>query len=193
MRFSRRTRWRRTLSTAVCLLALPVLVAGTGGSAQANPTEGYITGAPFRILSIDWAGEGEITRWSHANSNAAGLWQAILWADGAIELNGTPFDLSDIDCQFGPNTEQATKSWQATRGIGVDGRVGPQTFGMADNQLRWGPDAGNGQRYVYYLGREGIVLRFLRDSASFAYLGSWDRGFFYYGAKDADCGGDPSL
>lgn len=186
------------MSTAAGLLLLPVLVAvGSAAPAQANPAEGYISGAPG-LLTNDWANEGEITRWSHAYSNAAGMWQAILWADGAIEQNGTTFDESDIDCEFGPNTEYATRNWQSRHQVGVDGRVGPQTFGRADNKLTYGPHIDADTYYVYYLGSHH-VLRFIRlgelqTTADYAYIGSFDgMSHFVYHYKAYDCGGDPSI
>jgi hypothetical protein len=66
-----------------------------------------------------------------------GLWQWVLYADGAIESNGGgAFDIADIDCDFGANTVAATRSWQRLHNLSDDGRVGPNTFARADDKLR---------------------------------------------------------
>ncbi|MFI6939375.1 peptidoglycan-binding protein [Streptomyces sp. NPDC050418] len=87
----------------------------------------------------DWRDEGNLSRHSYAHSNATRLWQTILWADGA-KYKGSDgrwhaFTRWDIDGRFGPRTHSATKYWQDREGIRVDGVVGRQTFGLADNFL----------------------------------------------------------
>jgi peptidoglycan hydrolase-like protein with peptidoglycan-binding domain len=66
---------------------------------------------------------------SHRQSIATGLWQAVLYADGYLSQSG-------VDCDFGPNTTSATRAWQGAHSVGVDGSVGPQTLGRADDKLR---------------------------------------------------------
>lgn len=82
---------------------------------------GYVAGSGVR--TDDWGDEGEISTNSYRNSGATGLWQWVLYADGAIESNGGAFDQADIDCDFGPNTVAATKSWQRDHDLTDDGRV----------------------------------------------------------------------
>lgn len=108
----------------------------TSTTTQASTTEGFVAGAGD--VNDDFGDEGEIDSNSHTQSMATGLWQAILWADGAIESNGSAFDTSDIDCDFGPNTTAATRNWQSTHGVSVDGSAGPQTLSRADANLRLG-------------------------------------------------------
>ena len=66
------------------------------------------------------------------------LWQNILWADYGPQIGGTCN--SFVDGQFGPNTRNWTIYWQThalvdhhdyPSSIGVDGRVGSQTWGAA--------------------------------------------------------------
>ncbi|MBE1877707.1 peptidoglycan-binding domain-containing protein [Myceligenerans pegani] len=57
-------------------------------------------------------------------------WQAILYAEGYITQ-------ADIDGKFGPGTASATWEYQDDNGLGRDGKVGPQTWGFADDRLRW--------------------------------------------------------
>jgi peptidoglycan hydrolase-like protein with peptidoglycan-binding domain len=40
-----------------------------------------------------------------------------------------------LSCRFGTATKNATKKWQKAHGLTADGKVGPKTFGKADNKL----------------------------------------------------------
>ena len=130
-------------------IAAATLAIGAGlalaPAAQANTTQGYIAGGGS--VTDDWGDEGLLSSSSHANSNATAVWQWVLWAEGAKESNGTRYDQSDIDCQFGPNTTYATKNLQSTWGLIVDGKVGTQTFGNFDAFMDLGSD---GQTVTYY-------------------------------------------
>ncbi|MEU6535350.1 peptidoglycan-binding domain-containing protein [Streptomyces sp. NPDC047000] len=139
---------KRTVIGAVALVVSGGLAVTPLASATAS--QGYIGGAGSP--TNDWAREGVLSTGSHAHSNATALWQAVLWADGVHESNGTPFDYADIDCRFGPNTKAATKNWQKMNQLTQDGAVGPHTFGTADGQLR--KDGGN---VVKYIGRAHSV------------------------------------
>lgn len=103
------------------------LAEETSTTTQASVAEGFVAGAGV-IETDDFGDEGPVDSSSRRFSMATGLWQAILWADGAIES-------SDIDCDFGPNTTAATRNWQRTRGLEADGSAGPKTFGRADDKL----------------------------------------------------------
>jgi hypothetical protein len=129
----------------------------TSTVSQASVSEGFVAGAG--PVNDDFGDEGPVDSNSHRQSLAAGLWQTILWADGAIELDGTAFDTSDIDCDFGPNTTAATRSWQARHRISdVDGSAGPKTFSVADDKLvPFFPTGDVGPTTVVY---KGAVNRF---------------------------------
>ncbi|MBE1877706.1 peptidoglycan-binding domain-containing protein [Myceligenerans pegani] len=73
-------------------------------------------------------------------------WQAILFVEGYLTH-------TQIDGRFGPNTASATWSYQDDHDLGRDGQVGPQTWGYADNQLRWN----SSRTQVLYRGAEGSV------------------------------------
>jgi peptidoglycan hydrolase-like protein with peptidoglycan-binding domain len=125
---------RRIVQTAAATMTLltgSLALAAT--PAHASVSQGYVGGAG--TVTDDWGDEGTLSQTSHANSNATRLWQVVLWADGAIESDGTTFDAADIDCHFGPNTYAATRNWQSRHAVTVDGLVGPGTFGRADNNL----------------------------------------------------------
>jgi peptidoglycan hydrolase-like protein with peptidoglycan-binding domain len=109
----------------------------TSATSQADTAQGMVAGTGD--VSDDFNDEGVVDFNTRNTSNAVGLWQAILWADGAIESNGSIFDEADIDCDFGPNTTAATRSWQSTHGVHVDGSAGPITFKRAGANLRLGP------------------------------------------------------
>jgi hypothetical protein len=57
--------------------------------------------------------------------------QAMLNALGFTDAQGKPLVLDGI---FGPRTEQAVRAFQTSRGIRVDGIVGPQTWGELYSQ-----------------------------------------------------------
>jgi hypothetical protein len=151
------------------------------------------------VVTDDWGDEGTISRYSHAYSGATGMWQAVLWADGAIEQDGTTFDSGDIDCQFGPNTQAATRNWQSRHGVGVDGEVGPQTFGRADNNLVLSTWYGGDQYAVEYRG-SAHTFRMVRNGVSSVSPGyeygywttSWDYAFFTYNSRPSACSGVPT-
>lgn len=55
-------------------------------------------------------------------------WQQFLAWAGFLQPH-------EIDGQFGPKTTAATKAWQQSRGLAVDGIVGPQAYAAARVQL----------------------------------------------------------
>lgn len=126
-----RTRLGATVVTALAASALAV----SASPASASAAGGYISGGG--TWTDDFGDEGELSSSSYSSSSAVCLWQQILWAEGANESNGSDFDLSDIDGNFGPNTTYATKKLQATWGLTADGRVGKNTFGRADSKLHY--------------------------------------------------------
>jgi Putative peptidoglycan binding domain len=187
-----------TLRGIVGIALALVTTAGLATPAEANVSQGFLAGAG--VVTDDFGDEGTLSTSSHANSYATGYWQAILWADGALESNGTTFDEADIDCQFGPNTAAATRNWQSTHGVGVDGVVGPQTFGRADNNLSLAGLIGGDQFYVRYNGR-AHSFRVVRNGEQgvtpgfqFGYFTlAWDLAFFTYSSNINDCGGSPNM
>lgn len=125
----------RTRFIALAACAAVGLTALSTSPASASVSQGYIFGSGTVI--DDWGDEGPL--WAGGTSqtsNAVGLWQYVLWAEGATEQNGTAYDYADIDCDFGANTTYATKKLQARWGLGADGQVGSKTFSIADNHLR---------------------------------------------------------
>ncbi|MBO0607485.1 peptidoglycan-binding domain-containing protein, partial [Myceligenerans salitolerans] len=73
-------------------------------------------------------------------------WQVILFVEGYISH-------TQIDGRFGPNTTSATRAYQDDHGLGVDGMVGPATWGHADGHLEWN----SSRTRVLYRGAEGSV------------------------------------
>ncbi|MFD9859317.1 peptidoglycan-binding domain-containing protein [Streptomyces alboflavus] len=148
---TRTRRPHRLLAAAVAVTASAGLaLAATAPLAQAaGPHVVDGSGDAYN----DWGDEGTLSRHSHAHSNATWLWQSVLYADGAKWRDGNgvrhTFTKSDIDGHYGWKTASATKWWQAREDLeDVDGVVGKETFGAADDFLS-GPHA-NG--HVDYTG-----------------------------------------
>jgi hypothetical protein len=154
------------------------------------------------LLDPDVLGDGDAATNDHDDggarsySGATGLWQAVLWADGAIERDGTRLDESDIDCEFGLNTEAATRSWQSsTGGLTVDGRAGPRTWGKADSNLIL-KEYVDGAWVVEYIGRyNGRRFQVVRNDIGRGYYYdgwywslSWGPDFIQYHRKADGCG-----
>jgi peptidoglycan hydrolase-like protein with peptidoglycan-binding domain len=146
---------RKYLIVATAALAAMVGAVASPTVAHATHAEGFISG--FDDPTNDWADEGTMSSASHRQSIATGLWQAVLYADGYLSQSG-------VDCDFGPNTTAATRAWQSAHSVGVDGSVGPQTLGRADNKL-WIYSNENGIATIIY---DGIArdITFIRRSPS---------------------------
>ncbi|MDG4798525.1 peptidoglycan-binding protein [Micromonospora sp. WMMD1082] len=138
-------------------------------------SQGYIGGAG--VVTDDWGDEGTLSRTSYASSSAVGLWQRVLVADGLLTL-------AQVDCEFGPVTESATKSWQQRNNLSADGKVGPLTFGRADDRLS---DQGNG--YVYYRGSNTtLALKRIDGRYQVLFYNGYDIwSIAYYTSKSSYC------
>jgi len=137
-------RLGRLAGVIVC--AVTTVAVGVATPAEATVADGQVTG--FDEITDDWGDEGPLSRSSYSFSGATGMWQRVLYADGAVERDGTTFDQVDMDCSFGPNTEYATRDWQRRHGLAADGIVGRNTLSRADNKLSLDPDG----YHVYYNG-----------------------------------------
>jgi hypothetical protein len=185
---------------AIAVIALLVAASvGIAAPARASVAQGLVA-ATTSWLSDDWADEGEVAQNNHALSGATGLWQAVLWADGAIEQDGTRFDAGDIDCQFGPNTAAATRNWQAVRGgLTVDGRAGRNTWTAAGGQLRLHSMVAEGTWNVEYVGRyAGRTFTAVRNAVNGGQYSGWywttswpNWPNFRYDSRPAGCSGVP--
>ncbi|MFC9693805.1 peptidoglycan-binding protein [Kribbella sp. NPDC056951] len=138
--------------------ALAVGALGLSASpASAAKDDGFVRG--YDTYKGDWGDEGPMAFGfgKHNKSNAVCLWQKILWAEGATESDGTPFDKGDVDGEFGPNTDTATRSLQAKWKLTMDGEVGGDTFGRADDELKVtsGSDKPGKQLNMTYYGDKG--------------------------------------
>jgi peptidoglycan hydrolase-like protein with peptidoglycan-binding domain len=144
----------RPLSGVVATLALVLGGVALAAPADASVSQGFISGTG--TITDDWGDEGILSRTTFPNSNATGLWQEVLQADGFLTE-------SQVDCRFGPTTEAATKSWQRAHGLGADGKVGSATFGNADNRLH---QASNPSQ-VFYRGTRTDIF-FFRTNGRYA-------------------------
>ena len=148
---------KRTLTVLSALAGLLAFLLPLGAlPANASVSSGVIGGASG--ITDDFGDEGPLSTTSHADSGATQLWQWVLYADGATESNGTAFDQADIDGDFGPNTNAATRNWQSRHGVGVDGIVGNQTFGAADGHLSVATQSGDDIRITYSGSAHSITL-----------------------------------
>lgn len=150
-------RMNKRRYTVVLMALLAILGVGviSPGPANATHAEGFISG--FGDPTNDWADEGNLNSSNHhKKSIATGLWQAVLYADGYLTA-------SDVDCDYGPRTTAATRSWQSDHGVGVDGSAGPITMGRADDQLRIYETQSDGTTTLVYDGRARDIY-FIRIS-----------------------------
>lgn len=128
----------------------------------------------------DWGDEGDLSRHSHAHSNATRLWQTVLYADGA-KWRGSDgalhtFTKADIDGHFGKRTESATKWWQKNEDLeGVDGIAGKETFGFADDFLS-GPSAGGSVTYTGY--KHDVTFKRLNGDYHVKVNGLWKKAAY---------------
>ncbi|MGH8877242.1 MAG: peptidoglycan-binding domain-containing protein [Stackebrandtia sp.] len=132
----RKLSWR-TAATAAMAAAAVIAVTGFAGVANADPsvktsTE-FVDGLEsvnddfndhYRELGASLSDHGP-NSWG---TDTVIVWQAILAADGYLTYEG-------VDGYFGGETAEATKEWQAERGIEADGLVGPATWAAADDSL----------------------------------------------------------
>lgn len=153
---------------AATVVVATLVVALGGAVASATPGGSGFVDGDGGSPTDDWAGEGIINQSVRNRTSAAGLWQAFLFSQGYLG------SWDDVDCSFGPNTAKATKKFQSARGLSVDGSVGPQTFGAADDYLRLSPYAGydrvlsgTGNRTVSYIRVTGGVYasQYAKDSS----------------------------
>ena len=120
---------------AYLLLAIvpAVAVVATPGTAYANTLypNGCQTAASGSWNLTCWAGENYVNR-----ANLVTAVQRMVLGEGC--------NPGGIDGQFGPNTQAAVECFQNEMGIGVDGKVGPVTWGTFNGHLSnptyYGPD-----------------------------------------------------
>ncbi|WP_372350801.1 peptidoglycan-binding protein [Streptomyces sp. KL116D] len=128
--------------------------------ASAKRSDGWVRG--YDQYSDDWDDEGPMQFFPVNKSNAVCLWQKILYAEGALQADGTKFPESRVTGSFTTYTMQATKNLQKRWGLAVDGEVGPATFGRAADELikRDGSTARGKTLYLDYMGdRYGLKIR----------------------------------
>lgn len=167
------------------LLAAAVAVTATAGLALAATAPLAQAAGPHVIDGSgdaynDWGDEGTLSRQSHAHSNATWLWQSVLYADGAKWRDGNgvrhTFTRSDIDGHYGGKTASATKWWQAREGLeDIDGVVGKETFGAADNFLS-GPQAGGQVDYTGYVRQ--IAFKRIAGTYYVKIAGQWKKAAY---------------
>lgn len=117
-----RTKWG---AYAVGALTAAVLAVSTTPAAAS----GSYSGLPFvygaGVFEDDWNNEGVVDIDTNKISNATCLWQKVLWANGYLSST------SDIDGDFGPQTQTATANWQAAAGLANDGSAGKASWNYA--------------------------------------------------------------
>ncbi|QDQ16519.1 hypothetical protein FH965_24085 [Streptomyces spectabilis] len=168
------------------MLVAAVTAAAGAGLALAG-TAPLATAAAPRVIDgsgyayNDWGEEGTLSIDSHSTvSDATALWQTVLYADGAKwrdaggELH--TFRKADITGRFEERTESATYWWQRHEDLEeVNGVVGKETFGAADNSLS-GPEP-NGK--VLFLGyRHDVAFKRIRGAYYVKVSGQWRKAAY---------------
>ncbi|NEA98768.1 peptidoglycan-binding domain-containing protein [Streptomyces sp. SID13726] len=162
-----RTARRRMAVTAVLGAALGTTLAMVTLPASAAVSDGYISGTgSFRN---DWSDE-TVQAGYFAQSNAACLWQKVLWAEGLLTN-------SEVDGDFGSKTIARTKTLQSRWHIPVTGKADKATFNRAGGRLSLvSGSIANGKRLVLeYRGaaQEFTVRRNESGRHAFHLDGSW--------------------
>ncbi|GGX19151.1 hypothetical protein GCM10010297_45790 [Streptomyces malachitofuscus] len=171
---------RSRLAAAAVTTVVAGALAISASPASADIDSGSVSGGGD--FTNDWGDEGEISQSRYADSNATCLWQQILWAEGAEESNGTPYDASDIDGMFGPNTVHATKDLQERWPLKyVDGKVGNETWGYADSNLSF-------YDYAYEYAFGGKILRYSGDARTFYLVRAANGSYVFWEGSTNDNG-----
>lgn len=148
------TNLKRRFATAAMSAGIATLVPGVPVDAHPLHTNG---GKP-ETLDNDWSASGHLLCMA-SNQGCSGhaytggtvaAWQRVLYADYYIANCGS----MGIDGRFGQYTHDATKRWQEDWGLTVDGQVGPQTWGRADNHIA---RTAVTERTIYYYGLRSNV------------------------------------
>ncbi|MFI6874958.1 peptidoglycan-binding protein [Streptomyces sp. NPDC050400] len=173
--------------TTIGALAAAAL-AMSASPASAKISDGYVRG--YDAYAGDWADEGPISTTERSVSNAVCLWQTILWANHATEIDGTYFDLGDVDGHFGANTKRATQQLQAKWGLAdswgeADGRVGPNTFGKADDRLVKGGGSTDPGKVLYLSYNSGLEYFHLYRNTNGIYWFQIGHGSTWHGTSYA--------
>ncbi|MFI6347367.1 peptidoglycan-binding protein [Streptomyces sp. NPDC050560] len=165
----RATPGRWALPGAAVLAAAVLGVLGTA-PAHASVAQGGVYGTG--VVTDDWGDEGPLSTTQNSHNNVVALWQTVLWADGLLPDSGR-------DCEFGPQTADATKAWQRAHGLTADGVVGPATFGKADDSLSLAGDE------IRYTGSQAVVTGMYRDSTG-RYYSTYEGTTYYLSYTVAD-------
>jgi hypothetical protein len=170
------------LLVAVSLVLPVTMVSGTAQASLTDALSGlygttFVDGAD--TLTDDWGDHfGELGNAlcngcaDSLNNDLVVMWQAVLFTEGFLSESG-------MDGDFGPNTANATKSWQSRFGLAADGRVGATTWAKADDRLHW---IGGGTNWAveYFSSATGRSLIFSRGSNDRQDGGAYSMDGVYY-------------
>ncbi|MEU2392883.1 peptidoglycan-binding domain-containing protein [Streptomyces sp. NPDC007369] len=119
-------RWTRAAVTIGIVGALTVPVAGTATAAPAAQSAAHAVAVKCQLMDFVGYYCGYTSQNTYADRGDTGA--KVKEIQALLILHGYSVGPSGVDGRFGAGTEGAVKRFQSAKKIGVDGKVGPNTW-----------------------------------------------------------------